>query len=168
MNYTIREIQEKDYLEVVVLYKKLRIKGSKYMFPFYEKIRRTWKLLSDEKIINQVIIPKAKKENSKFYVLEVENRIWGFVYGVLDSSNHEVYEDLNYVWWELCHIYVDDEFRGNWFAIKLRDQLFWYFSKNNVKVIEIWVNQTNPAIKMYEKWWFKSDFCYLTKEINEE
>jgi GNAT superfamily N-acetyltransferase len=165
MEYIIREIEEKDYLGTARLYKKLRTGWSKFMFPFYHKVREWAKLLSDDDVIKQVIKPKVWAKHSKFYVLEVNNSIKWFVYWTLSFSNHDVYEGLNYVWWELNHIYVDDSCRWKWFASKLKSKLFWYFEVNNVKVIEIWVNQDNPALKMYQKWWFESKYCYVTKEV---
>lgn len=165
MEYIIREIEEKDYLETARLYKKLRVWWSQFMFPFYHKIREGAKLLSDDEVIKQVVKPKVWAKHSKFYVLEVNNSIRWFIYWTLSFSNHDVYEGLNYAWWELNHIYIDDLCRWKWLASKLRNKLFWYFEANNVKIIEIWVNQDNPAMKMYQKWWFESKYYYVTKEV---
>lgn len=165
MEYNIREIEERDYLQVALLYKKLRQGGGKYMFPFYFKIRESAKIIADEEIVTRVIKPKSILKNSKFYVLEIEEEILWFIYWTLSFSNHDIYEWLDYVWWELSHLFVDNSCRWKWFSTKLRDKLFWYFEQNKVKIIEIWVNQDNPAMEIYKKWWFTSKYCYVSKEV---
>lgn len=167
MNYKIREIEKKDYLNVARLYKNLRTNGAKYMSPFYYEARKEARLLCDHEVIKRAIIPKVAVEGSRLYVLEIENKVVWFIYGILTYPCYEVYAEveLNYIWGELLHIYIDDDFRGRWFASLLRDKLFSYFKLNNVSVVEIGVNSTNPAIEMYKKWWFKSDFCSVTKQI---
>lgn len=165
MNYKIREIEEKDYLEVAILYKKLRQISEIYMFEWYSKLMINSWMKSDEQVILDVIIPKYKKENSKFFVLEIKNKIVWFIYWSLFFNDDiiSVYNDYKYIWWELNHLFIDENYRWLWYSSKLRDKLFKWFKEQNVSFIEIWVNNTNPSYEIYKKWGFEEKFCYVSK-----
>lgn len=137
----------------------------KYQTPFYTK-QSIWKQIkSDEDIANSVIKSKALKKDSRFLVLEIDNKIEWFIYWTLDSADTELYDSLDYIIWELNHIFVSDKFRWKWFSKILRDNLFEWFKEKGVWLIEIWVNQDNPAYNIYKSWWFESKFCYVSKDL---
>lgn len=165
MNYKIREIQERDYLEVAKLYKNLRKIGEEYMFSFYSNYRKNTKMKADIEIANNIIKKKTLKKDTKFLILEINWKINWFIYWSIFYPEDEVYIKNDYVWWELNHIFINEEYRWKWFSIKLRDELFKWFKGKNVEIIEISVNQDNPSYEIYKKWWFESKFCYVSKEF---
>lgn len=167
MKYTIREIQEKDFLQIAILYKKLRKVSENYMFEWYSTLMKNAWMKLDEQVIIDVIKPKYLKENSKFFVLEVDKKIVWFIYWTLFFNDDliSVYNDYKYIWWELNHLFVDEKYRWNWFSTKLKDELFKWFKEQKVSFIEIWVNNSNPSYKIYKKWWFEERFCYVSKNF---
>ena len=165
MNYKIREILKSDYLEVAVLYKKLKIYWREYMFDFYANYRKGAEMKSDSDVALNVIKKKHLEKNSKFLVLEVDNKVVWFIYGTLFRHEDWVYKINDLILWELKHIFIDEIYRWKWFSIILRDSLFEWFIQNNVKVVEIWVNPDNPVFKIYKKWGFNSKYCFVSKEL---
>lgn len=165
MDFFIREIEENDYIKIAKLYKKLRLVWAENMFSFYSKKRKLSKIKSYSQIVDDVIIKKYKTENSKFLVLLVDNKLVWFIYWKLFFPENEIFLWIDYIWWELCHLYIDEEYRWKWFSTKLRDKLFEWFKENNVDIMEIWVNQDNPSYKIYKKWWFESKYCCVNKEL---
>lgn len=165
MDFVIRDIDEKDFLKIARLFKKLRRVSEKYMFEFYSEYRKWTKMKSDEDVVNDVIKPKVFAKNSKFLVLEIDWFIAGFAYWSLFVPNSEVYVENDYVWWDFKHMFIDEEYRWNWFASKLRDALFSWFESKEVKVVEIGMNPDNPVWDIYKKWWFESKFCSMSRKL---
>lgn len=164
--YKIRRAKKDECIKIARLYKELRSSSIGYLFPFYMEQRKTKKMRTDEYVAENIIKPKIELEKSRFYVLEFKDTIVWFIYWTLFTSwDTDLYENLDYIWWELNHIFIEKEHRWKWLWSKLRDKLFEYFKSNNVRVIEISVNQDNPSYQIYKKWWFESKYCYVTKEV---
>lgn len=161
MEYIIRKIEEKDFLEVAMLYKKLRLVWREYMYYWYTK-RTIWKEMKTDEEIIPLIAKKMNQKDSLLLVLEVKNKVIGFIYWTIEFSENEVFKDVEYIVWEIKHLFIDEEYRWNGFSSLLRDELYKWFKDNKVWIVEIWVNQDNPVFSIYQKRWYDTKFCYVS------
>lgn len=80
-------------------------------------------------------------ENSEWYIIKIENKIIGFagIKIVLDEA-------------DIMNIAINKNFRGQGFAFKLLSYIIEKCQNNNIKKINLEVNEKNiPAINLYKK-----------------
>mgnify|MGYP005799571333 CR=1 FL=1 len=80
-------------------------------------------------------------ENSEWYIIKIENKIIGFagIKIVLDEA-------------DIMNIAINKNFRGQGFALKLLSYIIEKCQNNNIKKINLEVNEKNiPAINLYKK-----------------
>lgn len=102
-------------------------------------------------------------ENKKIIVLEENWKIEWFAYWCIEKSSNYI-KDYEKTWY-IDAIHVNEKHRGKWYWEKLMEEIINWMEVEWINFLQLWVLANNEwAIKLYEKFWFKTFYCRMKKE----
>lgn len=148
----IRDYENKDREEIRQLinnFQNFIVKTTKYKLP------KPFDLLEDcEKYLDQLLKDTSEK-NGKFYIVEIDGKIIGFIQGIIDQNTSDPLYCLTHKsgahgW--IGELYVDEKSRGQGIAKKLVNKINEYFKEQGCMGVRLFVlANNNGAIKAYKK-----------------
>lgn len=134
-----------------------------------KKIVRSFSSRNEAEAYTSQTIQDAKEKNGFIYVAEENNRLVGFVMGIIDKNDKDMLYKLSHIpfydgW--VGEFYIIPEFRGTGLGKQLMDKACEYFESKKCKYCRLLVMKDNAnAIKVYEKMGFETRDLELVKEL---
>jgi len=146
----IRKAKVRDIKEIYPHFIKFKIEILKFFNPEFKKYRKEIKPSSEIKLY---LKKKINSKNNLFLIALENNKIVGFLNGVIQKRVNSIYKDL--IYGELEHVFVIKGERHHHIMSSLKEEVFKFFKKNKCAFYEVHVYPKNTSKKIYKHWGFK-------------
>jgi ribosomal protein S18 acetylase RimI-like enzyme len=162
----IRDYVEGDYQELV----KMMDGFNSYIASVdTKKIVRSFASKDEAEAYTNQTIKDAMEKDGFIYIAEENDRIVGFIQGIIDKNDSDVLYKLSHIpfydgW--IGEFYIIPEFRGTGLGRQLMDKAYEYFKSKNCRYFRLLVMKDNEnAINVYGKMGFETRDLELLKKL---
>ncbi len=111
----------------------------------------------------QELVREFRERNSIYLVAETGNKIVGYIRGSIIENKDPFFKTIKIGY--LNALAVSKKHTGRGIASELNKSLEKWFKENKCSQIHLEVFENNPAIKIYEKWGYKTFNRKMSKKI---
>jgi ribosomal protein S18 acetylase RimI-like enzyme len=154
----IREIKEKDWIEIKKMMADLHKYESQYD-PRYSVDKETGEILG------KWIDSELKNKKGIIFIAEENKELLGFACGWIDKKSIHLYTEKAEGYF--CDLYVKENHRGKGVGKRLAEALMDFFKKNKVKFVTVETHARNETSqKLYKSLGFKKVTINLLSDIS--
>jgi ribosomal protein S18 acetylase RimI-like enzyme len=157
----IRTAKIEDINQIIIVFKEYEKASIGYLSTEYKCMRNKKKPL--EKHIKLALKKDIKQKNSKYLVMEDNNKVVGYIFGEIRDDSHPLYNRPKTG--ELNDLAVLKEYQGKSISTKLWKSLLIWFKENKCEMVTLSVNCNNKAQEIYKKWDFELFYLRMIKKI---
>jgi diamine N-acetyltransferase len=157
----IRTAKVGDINQIMLIFKDYEDASIGYLNTKYKSMRNKKKPIEEH--IKLALEKDIKQKNSKFLVMEDNDKITGYIFGEVRDDRHPPYDRPKTG--ELNDIAVLKEHQGKGISTKLWEELLAWFKKNKCEMVTLSVNCNNKAQEIYKKWGFDLFYLRMIKKI---
>jgi diamine N-acetyltransferase len=157
----IRTAKTEDVNQIMIVFKEYEEASICYLSKEYKSMRNKKKPV--DKHIKLALKKDIKQKNSKYFVMEENDKVVGYIFGEIRDDSHPLYNRPKTG--ELNDIAVLKEYQGKSISTKLWKVLLAWFKENKCEMVTLSVNSNNKAQEIYKKWGFELFYLRMIRKI---
>jgi len=159
----VRRAKNEDIEQIYSLFGELfteETRGAGKVAKFLKDLRK--KKNGFEKSAKKELLREIKERNSRYLVVEENGILLGYGYASVHKTKDPFFNPkvIGY----LNSIVVSKKLRGKGIASTLHAEISKWFKEKKCDAIYLEVFVTNTAVKLYEKWGYKTSTCKMWKK----